>query len=154
MVDRDDLPSEYRKGDYPKLKAYAVLYNPERSHHLVWQGRDPNTGEVFQRLLGGHVEFGEYGRQAVIREIQEEVGVVLDDPQFLAVVENVFEYAGAPGHEVVFVYTATMPQPSPIPPEGGLIDDNGIAVWAVWRPVQDEGWCPLYPEGLSEHLRG
>lgn len=145
--------AEAGRGHYPKVKAYCVLLNAERSHHLVWRGYDPAKGQEFHRLLGGHVEFGEYSRDAVVREIEEELGVGLTDPALLGMVENVFDYDGRPGHEVIFVYVADVPEPSPVPPEGGFIDDNGVPVACVWRPVADEGLCPLYPDGLGAQLR-
>ena len=83
------------------VKAFAVLTDAARSRHLVWVARDETKQPAtFHRLLGGHVEFGELAAHAVVREIAEELHVELDDVAFLGVLENVFRYAGAPGHEI------------------------------------------------------
>ncbi|QLQ16795.1 MAG: NUDIX domain-containing protein [Micropruina sp.] len=108
--------AEAGRGHYPKVKAYCVLLNAERTHHLVWRGYDPAKAQEFHRLLGGHVEFGEYSRDAVVREIEEELGVHLADPELLGLVENVFDYDNKPGHEVIFVYVADVPDPRPSRP--------------------------------------
>ena len=42
-------------------------------------------------LPGGHVEFGETGREALVREVKEELGVDAGTGEFLGVVENSFQ---------------------------------------------------------------
>ena len=144
---------EANAGLFVRVKAYCVLFNPEHTHHLVCVGRDPRDGTIVHRLLGGHVEFGEYAIDAAVREIEEEVGVEIPTPSLLAVVENIFEFHGMWGHEVIFVYHAELAHPLPIPPEGGHIDDDGVVVACVWRPLADDDECVLHPEGLSGQLR-
>lgn len=140
-------------GRIPKLKAYCVLFNPGRSHHLVCLGIDPRDGSTIHRLLGGHVEFGEYSLEAVVREISEELGVTIVDPGLLAVVENVYDDNKLWGHEVIFVYVTELSDPLPIPMGGGEFLDDGVSVACVWRSVADEATTiPLHPEGLAERL--
>ena len=55
------------------LKAMAVVRRPRDGALLVSEpvaGSDP----LFQRPLGGHVEFGEYALDTVRREFGEEIG--------------------------------------------------------------------------------
>ena len=64
-------------------------------------------------LPGGHVEFGETGRQALVREVKEEMGVDAETGAFLGVVENAFEQHGKPHAEVNLVYELKVPSATP-----------------------------------------
>lgn len=138
----------------PKFKAYAILLNPAQTHHLVWHGRADESGAEFDRLLGGQVEFGEYAADAIVRELAEELGLAIAKPEFVAVVENISETEGEIDHQVIFVYIETLTEPLPVPPGGGVVDDNGTLMPCWWRPIRDEDLAPLYPEGLGDYLRG
>ncbi|MFE5877602.1 NUDIX domain-containing protein [Rhodococcus sp. NPDC056506] len=78
---------------------------PLRSGHvLVLDGTDSVTGENFHRLIGGGIEFGETAEAALRREFAEELGVTLGSVELLEVVENIFEFEGLLGHEIVHVF--------------------------------------------------
>ena len=64
-------------------------------------------------LPGGHIEFGETGRQALVREVKEELGVDAQTGAFLGVVENAFEQHGKPHAEVNLVYELKLPAATP-----------------------------------------
>ena len=55
-------------------------------------------------LPGGHIEFGETGRQALVREVKEELGVTSETGVFLGAVENSFQQHGKPHAEINLVY--------------------------------------------------
>jgi ADP-ribose pyrophosphatase YjhB (NUDIX family) len=131
------------------IKAMAVVSRPRDGALLVSESADP----LFQRPLGGHVEFGEYALDTVRREFLEEVGQELTDVRLLGVLENIFGWQGSrirTEHEVVFIFSAAFASADAYEVEEQLILDNpGRRV--LWRPA-DALSPPLYPAGLSELL--
>lgn len=85
-------------------------------------------------LPGGHIEFGETGRQALRREILEEIGAEAAVGRFIGVVENAFMQHGKPHAEINLVYEFDMDVESVCAKEdwiefewrdiGGLADAN------------------------------
>ena len=59
-------------------------------------------------LPGGHIEFGETGREALVREIKEEMGLDATADEFLGVVENSFLQHGKKHCEINLVYEMTL----------------------------------------------
>ena len=122
--------------------------------HLV--SRNETTLENprgFDRLIGGSVEFGETHREAIIREVDEELGAQIRQLTFLGVVENIFEFNGEPGHELVALYSGTL-EPE-VPREGGtLTESNGDRIPVVWREIDDADIdIPLYPAVATTWIR-
>jgi ADP-ribose pyrophosphatase YjhB (NUDIX family) len=54
------------------VKAMVLIPRPLDGALLVSEGTNP-SGELFHRPLGGHVEFGEYARDTIHRELREEI---------------------------------------------------------------------------------
>lgn len=137
-----------------RVKAMAVLRNATGTHHLVLRWRDETTGEDVHRLLGGGVEVGERTRDAGVREIAEELGATLLEPRLLGVVEEIFDFEGRPGREVVIVYPGRLAEGDHVPPDGATYADDGVPMPVEWRPLDDAGVdLPLYPEGCRPLLQ-
>lgn len=139
---------------YLRAKVICVFRNGGRI--LVIQAYDPTKREHFYCPPGGRIEFGERSDVALRREIQEELGIEIENPELLGVIENIFTFDGAPGHEHVFVYDAESTDPSiyAIDEVHGR-ESNGEPFIAVWLDLSAIGpdTAPLYPEGLAELLR-
>lgn len=125
---------------------------------LAAEAYDPLKGETFYRPLGGEIEFGELSRDALIREIREEIGAEITSLCFLGTLENLFIYNGILGHEIVLVYDGALVDralydQATIP---GREDTMGEDFVAVWKPLDEfaPGKPPLYPDGLLDMLRG
>ena len=128
------------------IKAMAVIRRPRDGALLVSEpvsGPDP----LFQRPLGGHVEFGEYALDTVRREFREEIGQELTDVRLLGVLENIFGWRGGTEHEVVFIFTAAFAAASAYEIEEQPIRDNTDRR-VLWRPPNAVS-PPLYPAGLT-----
>lgn len=146
MVDRSSI----------RVKAMVYLPNEAGTHHAVLRGHDPVGDRVFHRLIGGGVELGERAADAIVREVAEELHATLVEPRLLGVLENIFTFEGAPGHEVVFVFAGRLAEGVVVPPEGGWYDDLGVPMWVEWRPLAhdpSDGALPLYPDGAEELLQ-
>jgi len=129
------------------IKAMAVIRRPRDGALLVSEpvsGPDP----LFQRPLGGHVEFGEYALDTVRREFREEIGQELTDVRLLGMLENIFGWRGGTEHEVVFIFAAALASAAAYEVEEQRIRDN-LDRRVLWRPA-DAASPPLYPAGLPE----
>lgn len=129
-----------------RVVALGLMRNGERV--LVARGRDPVTGEVFHRPLGGGVEFGERAADALRREMREELGAEITEPRLIGVLENRFEYDGRPGHEIVFVFDAEFADRGWYEREPVMMEEGWEAV--QWTPVAEV--IRLVPEGLLDLL--
>jgi ADP-ribose pyrophosphatase YjhB (NUDIX family) len=132
------------------IKAMAVIRRPRDGAWLVSESSEP----LFQRPLGGHVEFGEYAVDTIHREFLEEIGQELTDVRRLGVLENIFPWRDGTGHEVVFIFAATFADETAYEIGEQLIrDDTEPKDRVIWRPA-DAVSPPLYPAGLTELIAG
>jgi ADP-ribose pyrophosphatase YjhB (NUDIX family) len=125
----------------------AVIQRPGDNALLVSAAAGPRP---FHRPLGGHVEFGEYAIETIHREFAEEIGQRLTGVRLLGVLENIFQWDGAPAHEIVFVFRAAFADPAAYEIDRQPIrDDPGGGDQVMWRPA-DAREPPLYPKGVAE----
>ncbi|MGF6149989.1 NUDIX hydrolase [Pseudomonas fluorescens] len=128
-------------------------------HHdgkiLVNEAYDPIKKQTFFRPVGGGIEFGETSVQAIVREVQEELGLPITDVHLLGTLESIFTYSGIPGHEIVQVYDAKFVDGDVYElPHLNAQESDGAAFIAKWHSCAsftDES--PLVPDGLYELLK-
>ena len=133
--------------------ALAVIRSGDRI--LVFDVPDRVRGVLGYRPLGGTIEFGKRGEAAIVREIREEIEAELVDVRYVETLENIFEYLGRPGHELVRVYEGRLADEALYERETIVArEENGSRLRCVWKPIADfERGDPLYPDGLLELLR-
>lgn len=138
----------------PRIRLVAICIFHHQGKILVNPFHDPVKQQSLFRPLGGGVEFGERGIDAVVREIREELDLPIRDVRLLGTLESIFTYLGKPGHEVVQVYDARFE-------DHALYDkpwlegqeSDGERFKAVWRDSSSfSSERTLVPEGLYELL--
>lgn len=134
----------------PQIRNIAVGLPVRAGHVLVLDGTDAVKDQDFHRAIGGGIEFGETAEEALRREFMEELGVTLDGVTLLAVVENIFEYEGSPGHEIAHVFAVHSTEIDALPLDAQLcvLDEGSPVRWVPFR----EADRPFYPSGVADLL--
>ncbi len=141
-----------------KLRPLAICVFRRGDRIFVAEGYDAVKRETFYRPLGGRIEFSEYGHQAIVRELREEIGAEVTNLRYLGTLENIFTYNGQPGHEIVLIYDGEFVDTSIYEREVvmGHEDDEAFYgdIQAVWKSLDFFRWgeAPLYPTGLLKML--
>lgn len=100
-----------------------------------------SIGEAPTYLPGGHIEFGETGREALVREVMEEAGVKAQAGEFLGVVENSFLQKGKRHCEINLVYAMTLEDATAVKSRESWIE-------FVWISVDELEAARLLPESI------
>ncbi len=124
---------------------------------FVSRGYDSHKDETFYRPIGGRIEFGEQGAEAVVREVSEEIQAEVVDLSFLGSLENIFTYEGEPHHEILMIYDGRFSDPAMNRDDVTVIgaDDGDILYEGSWKTLdffRAEDAPPLYPAGLLDLL--
>lgn len=96
-------------------------------------------------LPGGHIEFGETGRQALVREMQEEMGIDSQAGELLGVVENQFLQHGKPHAEINLVFAMSVPDDTEARAQEDWIEFE-------WRDLDDLENANLLPAAMKQFL--
>lgn len=100
-------------GDF-EIIARGLIINRGRILVCKTEGRD------YFFLPGGHVEFGENMRKALVRELDEELGIRPLNTKFIGCVENIFLQNGKQNHEINFVFLTEVEEDEIEPKEDHL----------------------------------
>ena len=135
-IDAGDVRFNYRVAGVCIHDSYVLLHQLDT--------------EAFWALPGGRPELLETSSEALLREMQEEMGLRVDIKRLLWIVEGFFSHACIRFHELGFYYLMHLPAGS-----GG--DDVGAAFTGVegectinfrWFPVDALETIPLCPSFL------
>jgi 8-oxo-dGTP pyrophosphatase MutT (NUDIX family) len=102
------------------------------------------------------MQFGEYGHEAIKREIREEIGAELTDVHYLGMLENIYASEAVRAHQIVLVYDGRLSHSSIYEKEIFEGDELGEPFKVMWKRLDDfgEGKAPVYPDGLLELFKG
>jgi ADP-ribose pyrophosphatase YjhB (NUDIX family) len=129
----------------------VLIRRPRDGALLVSETSDP-SGALFQRPLGGHVEFGEYAAETARREFEEEIDQEITGLRRVGVLENIFDWGEARQHEIVFIFAASFADEAAYEISEQTIRDDGREPRVIWR-APDATTPPLYPAGFADLAR-
>lgn len=139
----------------PFIRPLAICVFRHDDRILVFEGYDRSKNQVFYRPLGGGIEAGEYAKDAIVREIREELGAEITNARMIGTLENLFTFNRRPGHEIVMVYDAEFVDRSLYDKDKFDVVEEVETIQAMWKSLDD--FCradapPLYPDGLFDLL--
>ncbi|MFI0724601.1 NUDIX domain-containing protein [Streptomyces sp. NPDC021224] len=149
-----DLWRKARTANVPRVVVIGVFLDA-RKRLLTSTFRDGVSNAVLHRPPGGGVHFGELLREALARELHEELGQPATVGAPLGVFEDRFLHEGQPGHEIVHAFEATFHDPGLHGSEDLTLVDDGLHMPVGWYPVTHfapGGSLTLCPPGLADLL--
>ncbi|MCY4525192.1 MAG: NUDIX hydrolase [Anaerolineaceae bacterium] len=136
-----------------RIRPMALCVFRHNGRILVARGHDRSNGASFYRPLGGGIDFGETGAEAVVREINEELGQAISAPRYLGALESVFRYRDKPRHELLLIFDADFLDPGIYEREHVEGREGQRRIIARWLALDEICDAPLVPEGLSDLLQ-
>lgn len=116
-----------------------------------------NITPSYYYTIGGRVKFGEPAEHAIIREIEEELGLQMKFNQLLYITQNFFkldkrdgEYGGNFFHEVCFYYLITVSDKDEI--SNFKFKDDGLNNFFAWLPIDKLDRFDIRPIFLKTEL--
>ena len=97
-------------------------------------GKRKGSHAPYWSIPGGHLESGESFEETAIREIQEETGLLIKNPEVIAVTNNLKTYKEENKHYISICLTAKYP--------GGRVENR--------EPEKCEGWRWVAPDNLPQ----
>lgn len=142
-------------GKKPRIRPIAVCLFRRGDRILVREKTDTVKGTQFARPLGGGIDFGEHSRDAVIREIREELDAEIYHVEQVCILESLYHYEGAQGHEIVFVYDGKFVDEQLYAQPTLTVTEGKRTFTAAWRSLAEleQSEIALVPEGLAAFLK-
>ena len=136
-----------------KIRPNALVIIEKDGYVLASKGTDNVTHNVFYRIMGGGIEFGELSSETVKREIEEELGEKIINEKFLCNAENIFEMNGEKYHEITFIYKADFADEASYLKKTIKRIDNDYE-YADWVSVDEikKGNIIFYPKEAIDYL--
>ena len=112
--------------------------------------RDPKKNLDFLRPIGGGVDFAETCENAIVREFKEEIDAEVKECKLIKVFENIFEYNGKPGHEIVFFYEVILADNNFYEMKEILVKEGNENRVAKWYSKEEIGKAVILPPQIAD----
>ena len=122
---------------------------------LTYSVQDKISDDIFFRLIGGHIEFGENSKTALVREFKEEIDQKIKIIQGLDVFENIYFYNGKKCHEFVSLFLIEFLDNKMYESECIIGHEGPSRTYeAYWLPIKDfkSNKKVLYPPEILNHI--
>ncbi|MDL2400787.1 NUDIX domain-containing protein [Rhizobium mayense] len=133
-----------------RVIALAIVRHPKTECLLVFEGRDSTRDIVYHRPFGGGILLNETAAAAAVREVREEIGMIVESARMLGVTESFFVANEALRHEIALLVECRCVDEA-MYDRTFFPDIEGNGEHGFWRSLE-EG-TPLFPEALQEVLR-
>ena len=109
----------------------------------------------YSYLPGGHIEFGETGREALVREMKEETGLDATAGDLLGVVESSFVQKGEKHCEINLIYKMSLGGLEGLGGLGGLEGLESMEDWICfdWVSCDKIDSANLLPPEMKQHCK-
>ena len=118
----------------PSAATVALIVNERGEWLCVRRAKNPAKGTL--DLPGGFVDNSENAEQGMVREIQEETGLVIsaDDVKYMFSIPNVYHYSGMDIHTLDFFFLCHVAEDAEVKAD----DDAAELTWLPLREIYVE----------------
>ena len=135
-----------------KIRPIAICVCRDGDRILVTEFHEKDR--LYYRPIGGGIEFGERGAEAVRREFHEEIAAELTNIRYLGMLENIYTYDGLLAHQIVLIFDGHLVDAGLYEKDVIQGDELGQPFRALWKRLDEFGpTSPVYPDGLLALLR-
>ncbi len=135
-------------GEYKlNMRAAAIIMHNEK----ILVHKDINCD--YYALIGGRIKIGENSRDAIKREVLEEIGKEIKTTEYIATIENFFKSDNTKYHEILFVYKAEFIDEEDRKIENTLKNIEGEdKIQYEWIKLDEINKYKIYPKEIKEIL--
>jgi len=103
-------------------------------------------------LPGGHVVFGETSEDALVREINEEMGIIISCERLIWVEENFWNWGRKKAHNISFYYSISLADSTGIVDDFIKVSKDNINVQFQWVPIDELNKITVYPHFIKDEI--
>jgi 8-oxo-dGTP pyrophosphatase MutT (NUDIX family) len=137
-----------------KIRVLALGLIRRDDRIFLSQGYDPVKKQTFYRAMGGGIDFGETSLEGLKREFMEEIQAELTNIKYIACLENIFNYDGQIGHELIQLYQCDFVDPKFYQLEQLTFSEGDRKKIALWVNIDRciSGELKVVPENFFDYL--